>query len=170
MAADPGVTYDAPPRHEQIFRAEEFSIEGFGTLSVGQDILHQDFANHGFRKVREDGRAGWGLGANYFFIRNLGLAVEGYTENAGHSFVDDASASIVFRIPFDGVHLAPYVFVGGGHQFDPITHNFGHGGVGLEWRFVKNAGIFIDGRYVVSGDNDKANNFGLGRLGLRFSF
>jgi len=84
--------------------------------------------------VQDDGRLGWGAGVNYFFNRNFGVSAEGYTENAGPSFVDDASGSFVVRFPFEGVHLAPYVFVGGGYQFDPIRQAFGHGGAGLEYR------------------------------------
>jgi hypothetical protein len=95
-------------------------------------------------KVEDEARLGWGLGANYFFTRHFGLAAEAYTENAGHSFVDDASGSIVVRFPFDKARLAPYLFIGGGYQFDPIEQAFGHGGAGLEYRFINNAGVFID--------------------------
>jgi len=172
MAADPTVTYDNPPHHDHdrdhdhydhVFRANEFSVDVFGTGSVGEYVVKHLSTD----RVRDNGRLGWGLGVNYFFNRNFGLAAEGYTENAGHSFVDNASGSIVFRIPFDAARLAPYVFVGGGYQFDPIEQAFGHGGVGLEYRFVKNAGIFVDARYVLA---DDSQDFGLGRLGFRFSF
>ena len=172
MAAEPGVTYDNPPHHDTlphrdhfdyVFRANEFSIDVFGSGSVGEEVL----SHLSRERVQDDGRLGWGLGVNYFFNRNFGLAAEGYTENAGHSFVDNASGSIVFRFPFESARLAPYLFVGGGYQFDPIEQAFAHGGVGLEYRFIKNAGLFIDARYVLTEDS---NDFGLGRLGFRFSF
>jgi hypothetical protein len=45
-------------------------------------------------RVRDDGRLGLGLGGSYFFTRHLGLGGDAYTENAQHSFVDNASASL----------------------------------------------------------------------------
>jgi hypothetical protein len=148
---------------DPIFRASEFSLDLFGSGSVGQETL-----NHiSGEKVRDDGRLGAGVGGNFFFNRFFGLSGDAYTENTGHSFVDDASGSIVFRIPIEPIHLAPYVFAGGGYQFDPIEQAFLHAGAGLEYRFLRNAGIFVDARYVATEDS---KDFGLGRLGFRFVF
>jgi hypothetical protein len=58
-------------------------------------------------------------------------------------------------------------FGGGGYQFDPISQKLADGGGGIEFRFSPNAGIFIDARYVFA---DKTDDFGIGRLGFRFSF
>jgi hypothetical protein len=158
--------YDQPQAHHddgQVFRANEFSIDIFGTGSIGQETIEHLSGE----RIEQDGRIGAGLGGNYFFNRFLGLSVDAYTENTGHAFVDDVSGSVVVRFPFDAVRLAPYAFGGGGYQFDPIEQAFGHLGAGLEFRFNRNAGVFADLRYVFT---DKSEDFGLGRLGVRFWF
>ena len=161
--AEPGLTYDKSPRTDQVFRADELSLDVYGSLSLGEEVIE----NISRDRVQDNGRLGLGAGLNYFFSRNFGLSVEAYTENAGHSFVDDAAGSLVFRIPIDKIRLAPYVFGGGGYQFDPIEQSFAHVGAGLEYRFVNNMGVFLDGRYVFTEDS---KDFGLARLGFRFSF
>jgi len=165
LAAEPGVSYNNPPpdRNEQVFRAGEFSLDVFGTGSVGQETLRHLSNN----RIRSNGRLGAGLGANFFFNRYFGLSAEGYSENTGHSFVDNASGSLVFRVPIESIRLAPYVFAGGGYQFDPIEQAFFQAGVGVEYRFLHNMGVFVDARYVATEDS---KDFGLGRLGFRFSF
>jgi hypothetical protein len=163
VGAEPGMRYDHPPDPAQKFRANELSLDIFGTGSVNEEVVEHPSGD----RVTDDGRLGVGLGANYFFMRHWGLSGEGYTENAGHSFVDNASGSLVFRWPFESLGLAPYLFAGGGWQFDPIEQWFGHGGGGLEFRFRPQWGIFADARYVVTEDSE---NFGLGRLGLRLVF
>ena len=164
-AAEPGVSYNTPPpdRMDQVFRAGEFSLDVFGTGSVGEETI-KHFSGE---RARHNGRLGAGVGANFFFNRYFGLSAEGYSENTTHRFVDNASGSIVFRVPIESIRLAPYVFAGGGYQFDPLEQAFGHGGVGLEYRFLHNAGFFIDARYVVT---EGSKDFGLGRAGFRFSF
>jgi hypothetical protein len=162
-AAEPGLSYDRTPRNDQVFRAAELSLDVYGSLSLGQETINHLSGD----RVRADGRLGAGVGANYFFSRNFGLSAEAYTENAGHSFVDDAAGSMVFRIPIDSIRLAPYVFGGGGYQFDPIEQAFLHAGAGLEYRFVNNMGVFLDARYVFT---ENSKDFGLARLGFRFSF
>ena len=146
-----------------LFRANEVSLDLFGSLSVGQETLN-DITDE---RVRDDGRLGMGLGANYFFTRHLGLGGDAYTENAGHSFVDNASGNLIFRIPLDSIHLAPYAYGGGGRQFDPTGLWFAQAGAGLEVRFTRNIGLFADGRYVFT---DGTGNIGVGRLGFRYSF
>ena len=43
----------------------------------------------------------------------------------------------------------------------------GQAGGGLDFRFSKKLGLFVDARYVFT---DETQNFGVGRLGLRFGF
>jgi len=155
-------THNASPP-DWLFRANETSIDLFGSVSVGQETI-----NHISReRVEDNGRLGLGLGANHFFSRNLGLGVDAYTENAGHSFVDNTSGNLIVRFPFESVHLAPYVYGGAGYQFDPSGLWFGQAGGGLEFRFAKQVGLFVDARYVFT---DGTQNFGVGRLGFRFLF
>jgi hypothetical protein len=156
------IAQGAPPE-EHLFRKGEASLDLFGSVSVGQETLN-NFSN---RRVRDNGRLGLGLGGNYFFTRNLGLGADAYTENTQHSFVDNGSANLIFRVPLDEIRLAPYAFGGGGRQFDPTELWFAQLGAGLEFRFTDGLGLFADGRYVFT---DETRNFGLGRLGLRCSF
>lgn len=149
------------PAH--VFKADEFSLDLFGTLSIGEQTINRLSRD----RVRDDGRLGLGIGGNYFFSRIFGVSGEGYTENTSHSFVDNASGSLVFRIPLDRIRLAPYAFGGGGYQFDPIEQAFLHAGGGLEYRFTDAMGLFADARYVATEDS---KDFGVGRLGLRLGF
>jgi hypothetical protein len=148
---------------EPTFRANEWSFDVFGSVSAGQETIN----NISGERVEQDGRLGLGIGGNYFFTRNLGLSADAYTENAADSFVDNASGNLVYRFPLEAICLAPYAFGGGGRQFDPSDIWFAQAGAGLELRFTKNLGVFADGRYVFT---DETKNFGLGRLGARFSF
>ena len=151
------------PPSDWLFRANECSLDLFGSVSVGQEVI-----NHiSKERVEDNGRLGAGLGFNYFFSRNVGFGADAYTENAGHSFVDNTSGNLIVRFPFDSVHLAPYVYGGGGYQFDPSGLWFGQAGGGLEFRFTKQVGLFADGRYVFT---DGTQNFGVARLGLRLAF
>src|SRR5205823_5272640 len=107
-----GMRYDQSEK----YRAIEFSVDLFGTASIGQTTI-----NHlSGERISQDARLGAGAGLNYFFSRNLGIGGEAYTENTHHNFIDNASGSLIFRIPLGQSGVAPYVFGGGGRQFDPI--------------------------------------------------
>ena len=149
--------------HETLFRAEEGSLDIFGTASVGQYTLENISGN----RVRDDARLGLGIGGNYFFTRNLGIGGDVYSENPNHHFIDNTSGSLIIRFPFDRAHIAPYIFGGGGYQFDPDEEWLGHAGAGLDIRFNRNVGMFVDGRYVFLND---APDLGVFRLGLRLVF
>ncbi len=148
---------------EELFRANETSIDAFGSVSIGQETIDHISGS----RVRKDGRLGAGLGINHFFTRHLGIGADAYSENTNHKFVDNASASLIFRIPLDSVHLAPYAFGGGGYQFETADRAFLHAGAGLDVRLTKDIGLFADARYVFTRD---AANFGQGRAGVRFLF
>jgi hypothetical protein len=161
---------DSPPNQnpqgdsvDLLFHPNEFTLDLFGSVSIGQETID----NISGDRIEDDGRLGLGLGANYFFHRLLGIGADAYTENAGHSFVDNTSGNLIFRLPFDRIHLAPYAYGGGGYQFDPSGLWFAQAGAGLEVRFSKVCGIFTDARYVFT---DGTQNFGVGRLGLRLGF
>jgi len=147
---------------EEIFHANETSLDAFGSISIGQQTINHISGQH----VQKDGRLGAGLGLNYFLTRNIGIGADAYSENTAHSFVDDLSGSLIFRLPIDKAHLAPYAFGGGGYQFDPNEVWFGHVGVGLEVRLTHNLSLFADARYVMP---EKIDNYGVGRAGLRIS-
>jgi hypothetical protein len=164
--ADHTNDYDHPYAHDRadwLFHPNEFTLDLFGSVSIGQETI-----NHiSKERVEDNGRLGLGLGGNYFFHRNIGIGADAYTENTQHSFVDNTSGNLIVRFPFDRAHLAPYVFGGAGYQFDPEGLWFGQAGGGLEVRFTRTIGLFTDARYVFT---DGTQNFGVGRLGLRLGF
>lgn len=155
--------HDSAMQEPDFYRAHEFSLDLFGSGSIGQQTIN----NLSGDRISRDVRLGAGAGVNYFFTRHFGLGGEAYTENTGHSFVDSASLNLVGRLPIGDSGLAPYLFVGGGYQFDDIEQRLLNTGAGLEVRFHRNWGIFVDARYVIT---DETKNYGVGRAGVRFSF
>jgi outer membrane protein W len=147
----------------EFYRASEFSIDAFGTGSIGQQTIN----NLSGSRISSDVRLGAGIGMNYFFTRNLGVGGDVYSESLSGSFIDSAALNITGRFPIGSSGLAPYIFGGGGHQFDRIEQWYAHLGAGVEIRFHSNWGIFIDARYVLA---DKSANYGVGRVGVRYSF
>lgn len=145
------------------YRANELSLDLYGEGSINQQTIDNISGN----RVRQDGRAGAGIGLNYFFTRYVGLSGDAYTENTHGSYVDDAGGNVVLRLPLGNSGVAPYIFGGGGHQFDPVKQTYYDAGAGIEFRITHNWGFFVDGRYVFAQDTD---NFGVGRAGLRLSF
>lgn len=143
-----------------LFRENEFSLDAFGSVSVGQQIIDNISGN----RVEDDGRLGAGLGLNYFLTRHIGVGADAYTENAGDNFVDNTSGNLILRIPIEGIRLAPYAFGGAGYQFDPDDTWFGQAGAGVEFRLARKVSLFADARYVMP---DKIDNFGVARAGLR---
>jgi hypothetical protein len=109
-----------------------------------------------------------GVEADYFFSRFFGLGLEG-DWIAGDDVIHSVSASLIARYPFEyGTWgWAPYAMIGGGGQFDGQNAGTGHIGAGAEVRFRMHWGVFAVGRYVI---HDSTLNYGLFRLGLRYSF
>jgi hypothetical protein len=147
----------------ELYRPSEFSVDLFG----GGTLNQHEFDHLSGDTIRHDGRLGLGAGGNIFLTRYIGIGGDFYTENPNAHFVDQASGSLILRVPIGETGLAPYIFGGGGHMFDPTTASFGHGGAGLEFRFCQNVGLFVDARYVFT---DQIGNYGLGRAGLRIAF
>ena len=167
LAATPAFSADqmttSVSDHGEKYRAMETSLDIFGTGSINQETI-----NHlnGIR-YREDVEQGAGLGVNHFFTRNFGLGAEAYAEDTERHFIDKASISLIARFPLGENPLAPYAYIGGGRQFDPIELSFAQVGAGLEFRFNRGVGVFTDGRYVLT---DGAKDHGLVRVGLRLVF
>jgi len=148
---------------EPYYRDHELSIDGFGTLSLGEQFINNISAT----RVHRNGRLGAGAGVNLFFAKNVGIGADAWSEDVSGRFIDNVSGNLIVRFPIADTGLAPYVFGGGGYQFEPVSQAFGQFGAGVEIRFNPHAGIFVDARYLVTRRTD---DFGLGRAGLRFSF
>jgi hypothetical protein len=145
------------------YKANELSFDFFGTGTVGKRTLRRPSLN----RIERNGRAGAGIGMEYFFHRYIGIEAEAYTENTDHNFIDNVNGNLIGRFPIGDSGVAPYIFGGGGRQLDPVYQWTLDAGAGLEWRFVSHVGVFLDGRYVWA---DKTKDYGLGRVGLRFGF
>jgi hypothetical protein len=148
---------------DDLYRANEVSVDVFGTGSLGKYTIEHLSNDH----VRHDLRLGVGAGVNYFFTRNLGIGGDAYSENTSGAFIDDASGNLILRLPLGQSGLAPYVYGGGGGQFDRTHLTFAQAGAGLEYRFNPHIGAFLDARFVLP---NETKYFGVGRAGLRFAF
>ena len=146
-----------------IYRANELSLDGFGTGSDGSYTIDHPSNN----RIRQNTQGGAGAGINYFLTRNFGIGAEGYSENTTGVFIDNASGNLILRLPLGQGGFAPYVFGGGGHQFDAAKLWFGQAGAGLEYRFTPHVGIFLDARAVWP---NETKYYGVARAGLRFAF
>ena len=150
----------------EYYRANELSFDAFGTAAIGEYTI-EHLANQSPNSVRKDTQFGVGAGVNYFATRYIGIGAEAYSQNTTGVFIDSASANLLLRAPLGQSGVAPYLMGGGGHQFDDAKYWFGQAGGGLEYRFLKHLGLFIDAR-VVWPNETKA--YGVGRAGLNFSF
>ena len=148
------------------YRANEFSADVFGTAAIGEYTV-EHLSQQSLRTVRQNTELGVGAGVSYFATRYIGIGAEAYSQNLTGIFVESASANLMLRLPLGQSGFAPYILGGGGHQFDEGKLWFGQGGGGLEYRFCKHLGLFVDAR-VVWPNETKA--YGVGRAGLRFSF
>lgn len=137
----------------EYFRAHEFSGDIFALYARPEEGVLKD----GF---------GGGIGMNYFFTKCIGLGLDGYWWEGPH-VIHNVDAELIARYPFEKIHLAPYAFGGVGGTFNSESQFSGNLGLGVEYRFTPHIGVFTDGRYVIE---DKTNNLGLVRLGVRYAF
>jgi hypothetical protein len=151
-------------RHaDELYRCYELSVDAFGTASLGQYTI-EHWSNS---RVRDNTQGGAGVGLNYFITRNFGIGADAYSENTSGPFIDSVEGNLILRFPLGQCGLAPYVFAGGGNQFDLVKTYFGQAGAGLEFRFTRQIGMFVDARAVLP---NETKGFGVGRLGMRFAF
>jgi hypothetical protein len=145
------------------YRDHEFSIDAFASGSLGEQTIDHISGD----RIERNGRLGAGAGVNIFFSRYVGIGGDAYSENTTGPFVDYASGNLILRFPIINTGIAPYIFGGGGYQFDPVSQRLAQAGGGIEFRFAEHVGFFVDARYVFA---DKTDDYGVGRAGLRFNF
>ena len=63
--------------------------------------------------------------------------------------------------------LAPYIVIGGGCQWDGRAEGIGDVGGGIEFRFQKHCGIFLEGRWFV---HDARQNYAAETAGFTYTF
>ena len=165
LGQDTLMTNNSGTHHNQgdLYQASELSLDGFGTASVGAYTLDHISNN----RIRQNTELGAGAGVNYFITRNIGIGGDAYSENTTGPFIDSASGNLILRLPLGQSGFAPYIYGGGGYQFDMAKKGFVQAGGGMEYRFTRHVGVFIDARGVVPRET---KYYGVGRLGLRFAF
>ena len=146
---------------DQLYRTQELDFDLFGSGAISQQTLEHapDFRHHTLW--------GGGGGLTAYFFRYVGVGAEYNADTRSSHFVDSAAGNIYLRLPIFNTGLAPYIFGGGGYQFQEVRQSFEDGGAGLEFRFCKNVGIFADGRWVFS---EHTQDSVLARVGVRVSF
>src|SRR5438046_2991162 len=98
VTSDPGSRGDL----NDLYRASELSVDGFGTMSLGKYTLdHPSNA-----RVRHNARLGVGAGLNYFVTRNVGVGAEVYAEDKVGALIDSGSVNLILRLPSDDGGLA----------------------------------------------------------------
>lgn len=162
---EPGMHYDQeqPRERTDLYRANEFSMDVFGTASLGQYTIEHPSGD----RVRQNTEFGVGVGFNYFFCHYLGIGGDMYSENTTGVFIDSASASLILRLPLGQSGFAPYVYGGGGYLFELGDVWFAQLGGGIEYRFTPHIGTFLDARWVLP---DETKYYGVARPGVRFAF
>jgi hypothetical protein len=179
-AVDTSKTSTYQPTVEQCFRDREWQVDLFGAYTFTQTDQERLIGDHAW---------GGGIGVNYFFQRNIGLGVEGtlLDPRGDKDVIGQAALNVFIRFPIDASCIAPYFYVGGGAVFnaegidredlpggddddgnDSDALLEGHAGLGIEYRFRPNVGIFVDGRFTVVDQTE--NNFATVRTGVRIAF
>jgi len=140
------------------FPINEFSVDLFGTYANENRF--------GDKRKWEDGHGGGGVGLNYFLNRYVGIGADSYVEEWKAPYRVNGSVFLRYPIP-GGFGFAPYGFGGGGRELKYVPQWTFHGGAGLEFRFNRYTGIFVDGRRVFP---DKTEDYTLARAGMRLNF
>ena len=160
--------YKAPVTPTPCFQDQEFQVDLFGSYINMTREGHDDFF-HGLNHPGREGGGG-GVGVNYFFLRYLGVGVDGDV-NSTHHGLWDATGKLIVRIPIElgSFCMAPHAFGGGGVQTDGVTAGAYIAGAGLEFRLAPHVGIFGEGRYTWAAHNRDDDN-AQARVGLRLAF
>src|ERR1700676_845020 len=88
--------YKAPV--EPCFKDQELQLDIFGTWT---NPLHNNTNRNGF---------GGGLGANYFFMKYIGIGIDGDVYDGHHHAVADFTGRVIARYPIESGSfcIAPY--------------------------------------------------------------
>lgn len=157
-------------RENKELYAPELTLDLAGAYGVGRAKFNDSFdKTWRHDQNRQSGKFGASVGVNSFFTKHFGIGVDAFGLDNDGGLVDAASGSVILRLPIDMMHLAPYIFGGGGRIFEGPDTWTGHVGAGLELRLNPRTGIFVDGRHIFA-KRSSVSDLGLARAGLRFAF
>ncbi|HUC85413.1 MAG TPA: hypothetical protein VL970_09495 [Candidatus Acidoferrales bacterium] len=145
------------------YRDQELDIDLFGSGVLGEETIEHISGS----RFRHRSLWGGGGGATIFFLKYLGVGGDFDADAHAGRFVDNAAGNVYLRLPIYNTGLAPYIFGGGGYQFEDLRQAFGDGGGGLEFRLCRHVGIFADGRYVGTA---QTKSYVEARAGVRIAF
>jgi hypothetical protein len=144
------------------YSAQELSLDLFGSYINPESRLPKLFDSnirHGFW--------GGGVGLNYFLLENVGVGADVNLSDHPGRIVDQALGDVILRLPVGDTGFAPYAIGSGGRGISPIYQWVYGGGVGLEYRFNPELGLFSDSRYLWA---DRRGDRLLIRAGFRIVF
>jgi hypothetical protein len=163
------------------YTCNEFTLDFFGSYLAPQRGLNNLFETD----IRKDGQWGGGVGGNYFFTTWFGIGGDvNFSDHGdfGGNFADYVMGSAIIRIPICNSGVAPYIFGGGGREFNGWFHDSNGDlvrgtryewmpafGAGIEYRMTPGLGIFTDGRYMWHLKEGGVDRLAL-RAGLRVAF
>jgi hypothetical protein len=136
------------------FDAQELSVDLAGILGSRD---RSDFS--------DDNTLGVGVGVNYFFTHNFGVGADTYLDDV--DWPNHVDLSGLARLPIGETGFAPYALAGVGRQFLEGSQWTAHIGGGVEYRFNRMTGAFLDVREIFA---DKSPDLTLWRLGMRLRF
>jgi hypothetical protein len=148
---------------DELYRLRELSLEAFGAASSDWRRDGDYFGDH----HHHDTEGGGGAGLEYCFCRYVGVEVESFALANSYNTTSAVGGNLVLRWPIGETGFSPYIFGGGGHEWTYQSEGYADGGVGLEYRFTHSIGLFGDARFVAP---DDTRNYGMGRIGVRFTF
>lgn len=167
ITSPPPVEASPPPPDndwgDPLYRQQEVDVDLFGSAALGESTIEHLSGS----QFRHHVLAGGGGGITAFFCRYVGVGGEYDALARASHFVDSAEGNIYLRLPILQTGLAPYIFGGGGYQFEEVRQSFEQAGGGLEFRFIRNLGLFVDGRWVFA---NRTDDYALVRAGFRISF
>ncbi len=120
----------------------------------------------------QQGNPAWGGGAglNYFFLKYIGLGVEQTLVGKESGTEWGTFGNLFLRYPICSWNLAPYAVAGLGAVYGQNNSVLaGTVGGGLEYRFTKNIGLFIDARWLYNPSVSESGAV-VARTGLKFAF
>lgn len=133
-----------------LYRAQEGSFDVFGFYGSRD-------------KDGRDDAWGMGVGLNYFFSKYFGVGADTYFDAFDVPYLLNGQG--IFRYPIERTGLAPYVFGGGGRQWQHSPQWLADVGVGIEYRIKPHVGAFFDAREVFP---DRTRDYAVLRFGFRF--
>ena len=111
-------TVDSTATPDQLYNANEFSLDLFGTVSVNQETINNISGN----RVRHNGRLGAGAGLTYYATRYVGIGGDAYSENTDIALWMTPRAIFIFAFRWMRFIWLPTFTAAAGINLIRLTH------------------------------------------------